>query len=249
MSGQDTAAIERQVGHRPWPKPIAPWIMFQSWRELLFAHWRITRDRLRPLVPPQFEIDEFDGTPWVALTPFRLTGLHPRFVPPIAGLSEFPEMNLRTYVRHGDKPGIYFFSLDAGSSLAVATARLTYRLPYYRAEMRIERTDGWIDYRSRRRRGVAEFSGRYRPAGDVFHAERGTLEYFLTERYALYTLLTEEKVLRGEIHHGPWPLQPAQATIETNTMFAAHGLMPDEGDPLLHYSARQDTLIWPPVSA
>jgi uncharacterized protein YqjF (DUF2071 family) len=247
MGGRDIAAIERQVEHRAWPMPTAPWIMFQSWRELLFAHWPIPRERLRPLVPPQLEVDEFDGTAWLAITPFRLTDLHARFIPPIAGFSEFPEMNLRTYVRHGDKPGIYFFSLDAGSGLAVAGARLAYRLPYFRADMRTEWKDGWIEYRSRRRQSAAEFGCRYRPIGEVFEAERGTLEYFLAERYALYAVLTGGRVLRGEIHHGPWPLQQAEAMIDRNTMFEAHALAPDESEPLLHYSARQDTLIWPPV--
>lgn len=242
-----TQAIEKDVAHRPFPLPEGPWIMFQSWRELLFAHWPVPVEQLRPLVPSELVLEEFGGSAWIGLTPFRLTDLHARFLPPVPGLSEFPEMNLRTYVRVGDRPGIYFFSLDAASTLAVLGARIGYRLPYYRAGMRIDSRDGWVHYRSRRRDpSGAEFAGRYRPAGPVFQAERGTLEHFLAERYALYTVPGSGRILRGDIHHRPWPLQPAEAEIERNTVPAAHGITLPEREPLLHYAARQDTLVWPP---
>lgn len=242
-----TDEIESDVAHRPWPLPEGPWIMFQSWRELLFAHWPVPAAALRPLVPAELVLEEFDGSAWIGLTPFRLTELHLRSLPPVPGLSAFPEMNLRTYVRVGDRAGIFFFSLDAASWLAVAGARTGYRLPYFKAEMHVESRDGWIHYRSRRRgESGAEFAGRYRPAGPVFRAERGTLEYFLAERYALYTVLRSGKVLRGDIHHRPWPLQRAEAEIERNTVPAAHGITLPEQAPLLHYSDRQDTLVWPP---
>lgn len=223
-----------------------PWVMFQSWRELLFAHWPLPVAQLRPLIPRELELEEFEGSAWVGLTPFRLANLHPRFLPALPGVSEFPEMNLRTYVRIGDKPGIFFFSLDAGSTLAVVGARLGYRLPYFRSEMSIRKTGDWFQYRSKRSGGKAEFVGRYRPIGAVFKAERGTLEYFLAERYALYAVLGAGRVLRGDIHHRPWPLQPAEAEIELNTVPAAHGIALPDRPPLVHYAARQDTLIWPP---
>lgn len=245
-----TESMEEDVAHRPWPLPGGPWIMFQSWRELLFAHWPVPAEALRPLVPSALVLEEFEGSAWIGLTPFRLTDLHPRFLPAVPGLSEFPEMNLRTYVRVEEKPGIHFFSLDAASVLAVVGARLGYRLPYYPAEMRIERRDGWIHYRSRRSSGNgAEFVGRYRPVGPAFQAEHGTLEHFLIERYALYTVLGNGRVVRGDIHHRPWTLRRAEAEIERNTVPAAHGITLPDRAPLLHYAGRQDTLIWPPRSA
>lgn len=238
--------IERAVAHRPFPMPSGPWVMFQSWCELLFGHWPVPAGQLRPLIPRELELEEFEGSAWLGLTPFRLANLHPRYLPAFPGLSEFPEMNLRTYVRVADKPGIFFFSLDAGSTLAVVGARLGYRLPYFRADMSIRKEGDWFQYRSIRSGGKAEFVGRYRPIGSVFEPEPGTLEHFLTERYALYTVIGAGRVLRGDIHHRPWPLQPAEAEIEVNTVPTAHGISLPDRPPLVHYAARQDTLVWPP---
>jgi uncharacterized protein YqjF (DUF2071 family) len=242
-----TGAILEEVSHRPWPLPYDPWIMVQSWRELLAAHWPVSWDELRPLVPPELVLEAFDGRAWVGLTPFRLTDLRPRGFPALPALSNFPEMNLRTYVRVGNRPGIYFFSLDAASCLAVIGARILYRLPYFHAAMRIEARDGWIHYQSHRTEGGdAEFIGRYRPVAPVFLASPGTLDHFLLERYALYAVLRSGMVLRGDIHHRPWPLQRAEAEIERNTVAAVHGIALPPEPPLLHFAARQDTLVWAP---
>lgn len=242
-----TGAIERHTEHRPWPLPRDPWLLFQSWRHLLFAHWPVPHEQLRPLVPPQLILEEFDGSAWVGLTPFLLTDLRPHLLPPLPGISSFPELNLRTYVRLDDKPGIFFFSLDAASRLAVLTAHTLYRLPYHLALMRIGHRNGWIHYQSRRTdNGPADFAARYRPTGPTFNAAPGTLEYFLTERYALYVVLKNGKIIRGDIHHRPWPLQPAEAEITRNTIPAAHGITLPDTPPLLHFAARQDTLVWPP---
>jgi hypothetical protein len=242
-----TQAIYEQFEHRPFPLPEGPWMMYQSWRELLFAHWSVPVSVLRPLIPPVLDLDVFEGRAWIGLTPFRMVDLRPRFFPAAPGVSEFPELNCRTYVTLGGKPGIYFFSLDAGSRLAVLGARLGFRLPYFFADMGIRITDGWIDYHSRRRDDSgADFVGRYRPIGPAMRAEAGTLEYFLAERYALYTVLRNGGVLRGDIHHGPWLLQRAEAEIDRNTVPESRGIQLPPVPPLLHYAARQDTLVWPP---
>jgi uncharacterized protein len=220
--------------------------MFQSWRELLFAHWRVPTEELRRLVPAPLGVEEFDGSGWLGLTPFRLVDLRPRLLPALPGLSDFPEMNLRTYVRHEGRSGIYFFTLETASRLAVLGARALYRLPYRLAEMRITRAGEWVHYQSQRSGGEASFLGRYRPMGAAIQPEPGTLEHFLTERYALFVVLRNGGVLRGDIHHRPWPLQTAEAEIERNTVFSAEGIDVPSQEPLLHYSARQDTLVWPP---
>jgi len=217
--------------------------MAQTWENLLFAHWSLSAANLRASVPAELPIDEFEGLAWVGVTPFRLTGLRARWTYPIPLLSYFPELNVRTYVHVDGKPGIYFFSLDAGSPLAVAAARRFYRLPYFWAEMAapVERDE--IHYRTRRRgEGDHAFVARYGPLGPAFNAKPGTLEHFLTERYCLYTV-DEGVVLRAEIHHPPWILCQAHMDLRVNTMAPSIVL---EGDPLLHYAVHQDVLIWTP---
>jgi uncharacterized protein YqjF (DUF2071 family) len=240
------SAVLSERAHRPWPIPDSPWIQGQTWLDLLFAHWSLPVEALRPAVPAELPLDTFAGQAWLGVTPFEVSGLRARWTPPVPGLSRFPETNVRTYTTVGGKPGVYFLSLDAASWAAVAGARLTYRLPYFRARMTIQRAGGEIRYRSERIGGRAELVARYRAAGPPSNPQPGTLEYFLTERYCLYSFDAHQRMLRAEIHHPPWPLQPAAAAIERNTMTSPHGLeLPAE--PLLHFAARQDVLIWPPV--
>jgi uncharacterized protein len=247
--GKQSATLE-VTAHRPWPLPERSWVMGQTWEDLLFAHWRAEVDGLRALLPPGVELDLFEDEAWVGLTPFRLTGLRARGLPPLPFLSSFLELNTRTYVTAGGKPGIWFFSLDAGSELAVEGARRGYKLPYYRAEIRAEWGGGWLSYESRRRdsRGEpAAFRARYRPIGDEIDPDPRSLAHFLTERYCLYAL-DEGQLKRAEIHHPPWPLRPAEAAIEENTM-PPPGVELVDAEPLLHFSARQDVVIWPLADA
>jgi uncharacterized protein YqjF (DUF2071 family) len=241
------ASTLREVEHRPWPPPERTWVMAQTWEDLLFAHWRVPQDRLQELVPG-LSVDSFDGDAWLGITPFVVTNLRAVGTPPAPAISTFPELNVRTYVTVDDKPGIYFFSLDAGSRLAVTAARLLYRLPYFRARMSVRRSGDWIEYESRRSDGrgaPAELLARYRSTGPLHRAEPGSLEYFLAERYCLYTVDPTGAILRAEIHHPPWPLQPAEAAIEQNSM-PPPGFELPAAAPLLHYARRQDVLIWAP---
>ena len=239
-------SILEQTSHRPWPLPEAPWVMKQSWHDLLFAHWTVPAKVLRAKVPAEFELDLFDGAAWLGIVPFRMTNVTPRGVPPLPWISAFPETNVRTYVRVGDRPGIFFFSLDAGSALAVTAARALTNLPYYPATMTVEPRGKAIEYQSRRDfDGSAELIATYEPHGGVFEATQGTLEYFLTERYCLYHHDHSGAAYRLEIHHPPWQLQPARAIFEQNTMAAAAGI--NLGDaPLLHFAKRQDMVAWMP---
>jgi len=240
---RQSASLEA-TDHRPWPLPEASWVMGQTWEELLFAHWRAPAGALRLRLPEGLELHLFEDEAWIGITPFRVTGLRARGLPPLPLISSFLEVNTRTYVTAGGKPGIWFFSLDAESELAVEAARRGYKLPYFRAEMRAEWRDGRLEYESRRRRGErAALRVRYRPIGDVLEADPSSLAHFLTERYCLYTE-DAGRLKRAEIHHAPWPLQPAEAEIEENTMPPSGIEVPDEA-PLLHYSARQDVVIWP----
>jgi uncharacterized protein YqjF (DUF2071 family) len=235
--------------HRPWPLPPGPWVLRQSWHDLLFAHWPLAPAVLRPVVPPALALDTFDGRAWIAVVPFRMSDVAPRGVPALPGLSAFPELNVRTYVTREDRPGVFFLSLDAGSRLAVEAARVAYHLPYYHAAMSVAPDGDGVRYDSRRRDRRAPPAGlraRYSPTGAVFRAQTGSLEHFLTERYCLYATASAGRLYRAEIHHAPWPLQPAAAAFEQNTMAAAHGVGLPPDPPLLHFARRVDVVAWPP---
>jgi uncharacterized protein YqjF (DUF2071 family) len=222
----------RETAHRPYPLPERLWTMGQTWQNLLFAHWRVPHEVLRPHVPERLELEQHDGSAWIGLTPFRVTGLRLRGVPPLPLLSSFHELNCRTYVRAGDRPGIWFFSLDASSRAAVAAARRTYRLPYRHA-----RIEAWGDSFRADRDGGGSFEAHYRGTGTPAPSEPGTLEHFLTERYCLYA---GEGEMRAEIHHAPWPLQPVEAEVEQR------GIAPValESEPVFHHARRQDVVLW-----
>jgi uncharacterized protein YqjF (DUF2071 family) len=241
--GQPRTLAETE--HRPWPLPDRPWVMAQSWLDLLFAHWRVPADELMAVLPPQLPVETYDGSAWLGVTPFSVCAVRLRGMPHVPRVTSFLETNVRTYVTIDGKPGIYFISLDATSRLAVAGARRSHRLPYFHARMSARRAEA-IDYQTTRVSGdgpAAELALRYRPDGPRFEAEPGSLEYFLAERYCLYTLDEQHRVMRADIHHPPWALQPAMAEIKRNTMGDQIGQTLDR-EPLLHIARRQDVLIW-----
>jgi uncharacterized protein len=241
------------VAHRPWPLPKTQWLMAQRWTNLLFAHWPVPAVALRPLVPGSLPLDSFDGSTWVSIASFYLSHLRAHWLPALPWISEFPELNVRTYVSLGGKPGVYFFSLDAGSALAVAGARAIYHLPYFTARMTTTTgTDGVIRYNSQRtdRRGKpAEFSARYRPTGPVARSSPGTLDHWLCERYCLYAVDHAERVYRAEIHHHQWPLQPVDAGIDVNTVASASGIALPANPPRVAFSSLLDVVVWAPERA
>ena len=222
--------------------------MTQSWNDLLFAHWRVDAPDLRRAVPEFFELDLFDGSAWVGLVPFYMTNVGVRAAPALPWLSAFPELNVRTYVRVAERAGVYFFSLEAGRWLAVVAARALLNLPYYAAVMHVERRGATVHYQSARRSGGgAEFKASYEPISAPFAAAAGSIEYFLTERYCLYHHDRRGRPYRLEIHHRPWSLQLAGATIEVNTMAAASQLTVNGSPTLLHFARRQDVVAWAPT--
>jgi uncharacterized protein YqjF (DUF2071 family) len=222
------------------------WVMAQTWNSLLFAHWPVPPALVRPHVPASLSLDTFAGDAWIGVTPFVLTGLRLRGLPALPWGSAFPEINVRTYVRHDGKGGVFFFSLDAGSTLAVVGARVLYRLPYHRADFDVGRDGNRMRYVCRRRRHPAHFEAAYERTGPVARAPAGSLDAWLTERYCLYTV-SGRAVHRAEIDHVPWPLQPARAEIRHNTMASAAGLTLPDRPPILHYAERLDVKVWRPV--
>lgn len=238
------------ASHRSWPPPRAPWVIAQTWSDLLFAHWPVDAAALRPLVPAALPLDLYDGTAWLTIAPFRMSGVRARLLPPVPGLSAFPELNVRTYVTLEGRPGLWFFSLDAASLPAVLGARLLFHLPYFRAAMHVHAAPGGgIAYASRRSWDwppPAELVARYRPTGPVALAAPGSLDHWLTERYCLYAVDARDRVHRAEVLHRPWPLQPAEAEFERNTMASAAGVTLPAVAPRLAFARRLDVVVWAP---
>jgi uncharacterized protein YqjF (DUF2071 family) len=223
------------------PSLTAPHVAAMTWRDGLFAHWPVDPDDVRPHVPDQLTLETRDGRAWLSVLPFVLTDVGLRGTPSIARLA-FPELNVRTYVRYRGDPGLFFFSIDVDNAVLAATVGRTTRLPVYPARMRVGATeDTHVAFESERRNtGIpadtpARFAATYRPVGEVFTAEPGTLEYWLTARRRFYAP-EAAGVLTGEIAHEPWPLRPAEATIYENTMFDANDLPRPTGDPIVHYA-------------
>jgi uncharacterized protein YqjF (DUF2071 family) len=221
--------------------------MTQTWVDLAFIHWPINPQLLRELIPEPLEIDTFDGLGWVGVVPFGMTKVRLRYALQLPYLSQFLELNVRSYVRWKGKSGVFFFSLDAANPIAVEVARAWFRLPYFNARMLKEHCEDRIFYLSERtdQRGrQAGFKATYGPTGGVYYSRPGTIDAWLTERYCFHAVSNGGKVVTGEIHHKPWPLQPAKAAIEKNSMMAAIGLDLPDSEPLVHFVRELETIEW-----
>ena len=222
--------------------------LFMSWLDLAFLHWPVPHGALRGLVPRELEIETFDGSAWVGVVPFEMRDVRLRFAPPLPGAHHFPELNVRTYVRLGDRQGVYFFSLDAASWPAVMGARVATGLRYFQARMAIHRDDARIRYHSTRTHpGAAQavLACEYAADGPVFASEPGSFEFWSTERYSLFSQRWG-RLLRLDIEHPRWPLQRAVARIERNTIAVASGISLPPTAPHVLFAAQQDVLAhWP----
>ncbi len=247
MDREPIAEVDRlSVRSRPPGRPI----MYQSWGGLLFMHWPVPLRSLRPLIPDPLAIDTFDGVAWVGITPFTTWGLRPVLLPTIPLLSESHEINVRTYVHLDGIPGVWFLSLDANNPLAVWGARLAFHLPYFAARMSIERQNRTINFaskRTHRNAPCAEFEASWTVGDKLPQPDPDSLEFFLIERYCLYTA-RKGKLYRARIFHRSWPLHTARLRSCRSTMIESQGLPSPEAEPLLHQQG--DSLrvqIWPPM--
>lgn len=212
-------------------------LLSMTWRDAVFAHWPVEPGIVAPTLPDGFAVDTGpDGRAWLSVVGFVMEDIRPRFVP--VGLS-FPELNLRTYVRHGNASGIYFYNLDVDDRFGVPIARRLFRLPYYRAEIDVTDRDGAIRFRSHRTHsGVppADFDATIEPRGTPEPVEPGSTEAFLVENYRFF-VAGGGRLYYGDVEHEPWRLQPAELTVRENTLFAASGFDRPAGEPLVHYSS------------
>lgn len=239
--------IDREtIRQRPEELPL----MEHHWGKLLFMHWPIPVERLRPLIPPQLTIDTFDGEAWVGITPFTLWNVRLSFTPPVPYLSDFHELNVRTYVLYRGVPGVWFFSLNTNSSMTVFGARTFYFLPYFNSNIDLRREGDTIHYHLRRTDAErpAAFDASWEIGKELPEAEPGTLEFFLTERYCLYSA-SGESIYRARIAHRPWPLRQA-ALLSYESDIAESDYLPKlKGKPLVHYAESLAVDVWPPEKA
>lgn len=234
--------------HRPWPLPNLPWGMKQTWSDLLFAHYPIKYEVLRNLIPEELELDSFEGTYWIGILPFLMSGVRLRGLPPIPGTDRFPELNVRTYVTMDGKPGIYFFSLDADNWPAVKGARTFAHLPYWYSKMKIHNSGSAIEFESKRRNDLEiEFACSYRPVSEPYLAAKGSFDEWMSERYCFYTLNLFGTPVRCDILHRPWILQKAEAEITINTILSKQGIEVESNIPIVHFAKKIDVRAWPLV--
>ena len=229
------------VRHRPKGQPV----MHQDWGKLLFIHWRIQENILRPHIPDSLEIDTYGGSAWIAITPFTMWDIRafPPFVPPVPGLDSMHELNVRTYVHYNGVPGVWFFSLDANSRAAVLGARTFFHLPYYNADIEMEGKKK-IKYRlDRLDEPAAQFRAAWSVGDSLPKSQPGSREFFLTERYVLYTEVDGD-LYRSRVYHEPWQLYEAELTSFSSTMLEAAQLTQPKTQPILHYADEVSVDIW-----
>lgn len=221
-------------------------VMLQRWATMTFLHWAYDPVLVRPLVPPQLELDLFDGAAWVAIAAFEMADVRLPGLPPVPRLSTFPETNVRTYVRGPDGPdGLWFLSLDAPSLPTVLGGRAAYGVPYHWASMSIERGDT-VRYRSRRRsRPAAHADLEIVPLAAYGDAQLTDFDHYLTGRWRAYGTLPG-RFTRTAVEHRPWPLQRAEVRRLDQSLTAAAGLPEPAGVPLVHHSPGVDVRLAAP---
>jgi len=243
----DHAKDKWSTVHRPWPLPRLPWVMEQSWNQSLFIHYPIRLDVLRQLVPSQLSLDSYDGWGWIGLVAFDMENVKFRGLPAFA---KFPELNVRTYVTLNDKPGVYFFSLDATHLPMVTFARIFCNLPYHHASIDKKQKGDLHHFRSCRKKNHSiVLDCTYHATSEPYLAKTGSFDEWLTERYCFYTTSVKGKIIRCDVLHLAWPLQQAEADIHENNILLGIGIQVEQVTPVLHYSKGVDVRIWPLLHA
>lgn len=230
--------------------PHLPWIMKQTWSDVLFAHYPVNREALQKLVPNELPLDTFNGVGWVSIVPYFMSSMRLRGLPPIPGMNRFPGFNVRTYVKVNGKPGIYFFSLTAANWFAANTAKIFFRLPYVYVDSDLKNFNHIVRFKSIRKNDSGmQLSCNYQSISNPFLAEKGSLDEWLVERYSLYTVSKKGVPLCANIMHHPWLLEKAGAEFHQNSIVSNFHIKPETNKPILHYSKKAVVRIWPLVSA
>ncbi|MFB6468098.1 YqjF family protein [Cytobacillus sp. Hz8] len=238
------------AGHRLWPLPNFPWVMKQTWNDLLFAHFPVKIEKLRNFIPDVLPIDTYQGVAWIGIVSFQMGEISLRWLPPLPGAKKFPQLNVRTYITMDGKPGVYFFSLDAANKLVARVVKTLLPLPYWHACMKTEYLGESIHFESKREVDKTfEWNCNYRPSSKVYLAKKGSFDEWMAERYCFYAVNKKGTALRCDILHHRWPLQHAEVEIHQNTMLLSHGIQVEAAEPLFHFSKGMEVRIWPLFTA
>lgn len=245
----DTLPIANRLAERE--RPASPIVMHQRWEELLFLHWAVEPEVVASILPPGLKVDTFDGKAWVGVVPFSMRKVRPSFLPAVPGVSDFPELNLRTYVVDAQgRPGVWFYSLDTPKRLPNWIARTFFHLNYRLARIQLFANEGYQCYRSELWLGTdwdAPQNYEWSRLGTPFLAQPGSLEFFLVERYRLFAYDPKNaRLLTGRVHHEPYPLQQVGLRNYSKRLFQLNSLDEPEGCPYSVLSSQGvDVQIYP----
>lgn len=232
--------------HQGSDLPKLPWVMKQTWQDLLFAHYPVKLEVLQQVVPSVFQLEQYNGTAWIGVVPFRVQNHRVRFLPPMPGINRFLQLNVRTYVTINGKRGVYFLSIDMNHLIARQLAKSLFYMPTQTATINMSHNECGIYFNSKTvEKGHPEFECQYTPIGQPFYARKETFEAWLVERYSMYSLNRRGEVVRCDILHDYWPLQYVDVEINNNSIFQNRGIQVASKDPILHYAKRMEAYLWP----
>ncbi len=241
-----SVADEGYLNEKRKPATNLPWLMKQTWSDILFAHYPVPRKILEKLIPTELTLDTFYQTGWVSIVPYFTSSVHLRGLPPIPGTAAYPGFNIRTYVTMNGKPGVYFFRLTAANFLAAYTAKTFFRLPYSYMNMQFKKAKDLIVFESEKKSGL-QLLCNYKSISEAHQTQQGSLEEWLVERYCLYTVNKKGVPLQADILHDPWHLERAEAEFHQNTLLTSLNIVPENEKPILHFAKQRVVRFWPIV--
>jgi hypothetical protein len=235
-----------QIDHIPFKLPNKSYSLSQEWRYLTFLHWIVDSKNIRPYLPDNLELDTYNGKAYVSTIPFLMKNVRPRFLPSIYGISTFPEFNIRTYVKHKNKTGVFFLTLDAQSIITCLFAPYAYGLPYRYSSGRIESIEKAYLWQSKRLSDQVEIKGQCKPLGKSMRAAKGSIEEFLFERYCLFTL-HKKKLCMAYVAHKPWIFKSGDSQLNINSLTESYnlGIKNSLKPDLVHISNGVKVKTWP----
>ncbi|BAV09468.1 hypothetical protein SAMN05421788_101903 [Filimonas lacunae] len=232
----------KDTAHRPWPLPEKQWRYYQEWNSLLFLHWEADAAALEPFIPAGTTLDTFEGKAWLSIVPFTMQKIRPKFLPSFKPVSDFHEINVRTYVTKDGQPGVFFFSIEAQKAVSAFLSRKLSGMPYEKAH--IVRAVGGNEHQYYANNANKQFRLNVAFSVEKANTAKTALDLFLTERYCVYITL-DGLLYRYHVHHAPWPLHHITLKDLSLQYKAGHlSVTPDTPPALIHYSPGVKVVAW-----